>query len=79
MTIESGEGIVTRKPADPSNFFAAQQDPLIQGIEATLNPGDLIWLKRGTVFQTRNTGADPATLLVLVFETATTGAGTPTA
>jgi len=79
MTIESGEGVVTRKPADPSNFFAAQQDPLIQGIEATLNPGDLIWLRRGTVFQTRNTGADPATLLVLVFEAATTGAGTPTA
>jgi mannose-6-phosphate isomerase-like protein (cupin superfamily) len=79
MTIESGEGTVIRKPANPSDFFAAHQDPLIQGIESTLNPGDLIWLKRGTVFQTRNTGVDPGTLLILVFEAATTGAGTPTA
>jgi quercetin dioxygenase-like cupin family protein len=78
MTIESGKGTVIRKPANPSDFFAAQQDPLIEGVEETLNPGDLVWQQSGTVFQARNPGADAATVFIMVLDAATADTATPT-
>lgn len=78
MTIESGEGVYVPKPADPNNFFGAQQEPFIEGIEATLNPGDLLWQKSGTVFQARNPGTEPASVLIFVLDAASTEPATPT-
>ncbi len=79
MTIESGEGTYVRKPDNPSNFFGAQHEPLIEGIAVTLNPGDLVWQKSGTVFQARNPGAEPATVLIFVLDAASADPATPAA
>jgi hypothetical protein len=78
LTMTSGEGIVIRKPATPTDFFSAQQEPLVAGVEATLNPGDMLWAASGTFLQTRNPGTDPATMVVFVL-TAAAGAATPAA
>ncbi len=77
FTIESGEGTVIRKPADPNAFFTARQDPLIPGVEETVNPGDFVYETGGTASQARNTGTEPATLIVFVLSSAAAPA-TPT-
>jgi mannose-6-phosphate isomerase-like protein (cupin superfamily) len=78
MTIESGEGIYVRKPDDPSNFYNERQEPLIEEIEATLNPGDLVWQKSGTVFQARNAGTEPASVVIFILDAASAEPATPT-
>ncbi|MEA2595420.1 MAG: hypothetical protein QOF01_1889 [Thermomicrobiales bacterium] len=77
ITIESGEGTIIRKPATPNAFFSAQQDPLIPGVEATLNPGDFVYEVGGTASQARNIGAEPATVVILTLASAAEPA-TPT-
>ncbi|HEY7032717.1 MAG TPA: hypothetical protein VH482_15345 [Thermomicrobiales bacterium] len=78
LTMSEGEGTIIRKPADPSDFFSAQQDPLVAGVEATLNPGDMVWEAGGTSIQGRNSGTEPATVVLFVLVSNPASPATPT-
>jgi hypothetical protein len=79
LTMDSGEATIIRKPDNPGDFISAQQDPIIAGVAATVNPGDMVWEASGTSIGGRNAGTEPATVVLFVLVAAPTTPGTPTA
>lgn len=77
LTMMSGQGTIIRKPANPSDFFSAKQDPLVVGVEATVNAGDMVWEAGGTSIQGRNVGTEPATVDIFVLVSAAAAPATP--
>jgi hypothetical protein len=78
LTMSEGEATIIRKPANPADFFSAKEDPVVAGVEATVNPGDMVWEAGGTAIQGRNSGTEPATVVLFVLVSNPAVPSTPT-
>jgi hypothetical protein len=78
LTMSEGEATIIRKPANPTDFFSAHEDPLVAGVETTVNAGDMVWEAGGTAIQGRNSGNTPATVVLFVLVSNPAVPSTPT-